>query len=893
MAVLSDLRYSARSLTRTPGLAVALVLTIAFGIGSNAAVHGFVRGLLARDMPLPNGDAVVSVVGADAEGAGPVSYDDYLSIKGYGEVFEWVGAARESQGTIVVGGRPSILPVAAVTPELAALFQLAPDERVVVSHRMRQNELRLTADVSGEAIRIDGVDARVAAVAPEWLEGLYVGRPVDIWTPWDEASLHDADRSSRSVWVIARLRAGVSIEQAETMINASCRGAASIRVVSYTGLTPDMADGLSRIGTLLRAAAAAVFFIACANVGCLLLSRASARSQETAVRVALGASRGTLARQLLSDSVLISVAGGGFGMLLAMWTTNVVPLLFFDKDAAQLVFAPDLVGIIAASAACVSITIACGLVPLFEIRDDRPAAVLQRENAGPSTSMRRLRMALVVAQMALCCVLVIATGRLFESFRSALQTNVGDPLEAPILATIESSPGSTPSETAASGVKFFRAVEDRVRSVPGVSPRAWVATLPGGLPAWQRFRVEPSELPIREEFMDVAPFTPASLAHITVPPMAGRLFGGQDTPHACRVAIVNEAAARDVFGGDAVGRSIDDPAGQKVEIVGVVASRQAEGARDPIRPTIYYYADQTSIPVAAAGTARFHVPAPMRASSAALDSNVVSAGYFDAMGWTLQDGRLFSDDLPRGCRVGVVNQEAAELYFGGNAVGAAVIDQAGRRTEIIGVVHSAPLRTFQRRVEPSIYFPMAQDFLRGMTLMLNVRETSDSALVDLHRRLEGVPGRGLAPVVVRTLDSHLSKTVLAPSRIATTLVGALAVTAIALGVLGLYGAMTDSARRRRREIAVRIALGAPGWRVIRQVVSEGARLAAAGTVAGMLGSILVARSLAHITPNDGPVAVWVWVAAPLVLLGAVVVASVLPARRALAVDPITITRADN
>lgn len=814
MAVLRDLRYSARSLTRTPGLAVTVVLTIAFGIGSNAAVHGFVRGLLTRDMPLPNSAAVVSVVGADADGAGPVSYDDYLSIKSYGEVFEWVGAACESQGTIVVDGRSSVVAVAAVTPELAVLFQLPLDEHVVVRYRMLQNELRPSADLRADTIRIDGVDARVGAVAPEWLEGLYLGRPIDIWMPWAEATIQHLDRSSRSVWVIARLRAGVSADRAEALLNAGPRGADSIRVFPYTGMTPDMAHGLSRIGTILSAAAAAVFLIACANVASLLLSRASARSQETAVRLALGASRGRLAMQLLSDSVLISVAGGAFGMLLALWTTNLVPLLFFDRDAAQLVFEPDLVGMIAVSGACVSITSACGLVPLFEIRDDRPAAVLQRENAGPSTSMRRLRMVLVVAQMALCCVLVIATGLLFESFRSALHTSAGRPLASTILATMESRRGSSPSETASFGIAFFRAAEEAARSVPGVTPQAWVATLPGGLPAWQRVQVERLQLPTREVLMDVALFTPASLAHIRVPPVAGRLFGGQDTVQECRVAIVNEVAAREVFDGNAVGRSIEEPSGQRVEIVGVVATRPAEGANDPIPPMIYYYADQTGIPVAVAGAVRFRVPARLNASNAALDANVVSAGYFDAVGSTLTDGRLFANDLHRGCRVGVVNQEAADHYFGGNAVGAAVIDQAGRRTEIIGVVRSLPLRTFQRRVEPSIYFPMAQDFLRGMTLILAAREVSDAVLADLHRRLEAVPGRGPAPVVVRTLDSHLSKTSLAPSRIATTLVGASAATALALGVLGLYGAMTDSVRRRRREIAVRIALGAPALDVI-------------------------------------------------------------------------------
>lgn len=146
---------------------------------------------------------------------------------------------------------------------------------------------------------------------------------------------------------------------------------------------------------------------------------------------------------------------------------------------------------------------------------------------------------------------------------------------------------------------------------------------------------------------------------------------------------------------------------------------------------------------------------------------------------------------------------------------------------------------------------------------------------------------------MRTLEAHLSKTALAPSRIATTLVGASAATAVALGVLGLYGAMTDSVRRRRREIGVRIALGSPAWYLVRQVVSEGARRAAAGTVVGMLASIMMARWLARMTPHHEPVALWVWVAAPLVLTAAVVVASALPARRALMVDAITITRADN
>jgi ABC-type antimicrobial peptide transport system permease subunit len=136
----------------------------------------------------------------------------------------------------------------------------------------------------------------------------------------------------------------------------------------------------------------------------------------------------------------------------------------------------------------------------------------------------------------------------------------------------------------------------------------------------------------------------------------------------------------------------------------------------------------------------------------------------------------------------------------------------------------------------------------------------------------------------------LSKTALAADRIATILVGAAAATALTLGILGLYGAMSDAARRRRREIAVRLALGAQSWRVIRQVLAEGIKLASVGAVAGLAGSLLVARWLSRVTPTAGGPPLWAWLAAPLVLMVSVAIASVLPARRAAAVDPLTIMR---
>jgi putative ABC transport system permease protein len=884
MSLRADLRYSIRSLSRTPGVALALLFTIALGIGSNAAVVGFVRGLVTRALPVPGLEAAVSLYARDAGDAlGPVSYNAYLSLKAERETFELLGAFRESQGSTVIGGRTLVLSVAAVTPEFADLLDQSLREGIVISHRVWQDEFGGKQDVQGESIRIDGVDGHVADVAPAWLEGLYLGNAVDVWTPLAP----EIGGDSRTYLTLGRLRPGLSPARAQAVVNATRSGPDVIAVLPYSGLTPEMAGGLLRVGTLLSAAAAAVFFIACANVATLLLSRASARSRETSVRVAIGASRGQLARQLLTDSALISLAGGAFGLLLAVWTANVVPSLFFDQDAEQLVFAPDVLSIFVVSATCVAITVACGLMPLFETRHDDPASVLRRESAGPSVAMRRLRAWLIGAQMACCCGLVISTGLLLTGFRAAMRTSAGHRLEQSIIATFKAREGFARPDL---GFDYFSRAEQAALSVQDIASIAWVWRLPGARPVWQSFRVELPQTPSRNAVMDVVAFTPRLLPLIVVPPIDGRMFGGGDTTQTCRVAIINEEAAKDVFEGDAVGRSVEDPAGQRVEIIGVVGTRHPTHSTAATRPTIYYYAEQTGT-VDDAGATRFRVPVQSDPVSAVLDVNLVSSSYFGVMGLAPVAGTIFPDHPPsRTCRVGVINQEAAELYFGGHAVGGAVIDSAGRRTEIGGVVHSTLLRRSQRRPEPAIFFPMMQDFFPRMTLVLDARQADEATVTSVRGRFDSVPGGATGSPSVLTLREHLNRTALATDRIAMVLVGASAAMALALGVIGLYGAMTDAARQRQPEIALRIALGAQGWRVVRQILSEGAVLAGAGAIAGMLGSVLVARWLSRIMPTAGSPTIGVWLTAPLVLAVAVAIASVLPARRALAVDPLAVMR---
>lgn len=879
--MLRNLRYSARSFTRTPGLALALLFTVALGIASIVCVRGFARGLTQPSFPLGSLDRLVSVFAQNAQlEPGPLSKQQYLHAQNRHDLFQWLGAARVSPGTVAMAGQTAFVPVAAVTPNLAEVFGLRLDKGVVISYRIWQTGFGASANVRGKHIQIDGVPARIGGIAPDWLQGVYRDRPVDVWMPLPDQTLQRLDDNSRNLWVLARLARRISPSRAKLVVEPSDR-ASELRVLPYAGLTPERAASLSRIGTLLNFAGAAVFLIACLNVALFLLGRASARFHETALRVAVGARRGQLARELLSDSIVTSVAGGALGMLLAMWTSSLVPALLYEQDAQHLVFAPDLFSIAEAVFVFVGIMIVCGLSPAIVIPLDRPMSVIQRDSAGDSREIRRLRLGLVAAQMTSCCVLVISTAFLVAGLRTALVTAAGRRLGHTVFASVQANP------TAA--LDYFQQAEKEVKSVPGASGVAWAETLPGGQPMLSSFRIAPAQLPLRDVTLDVDWLTSDSLKLFDLPPKAGHMFGIAE--QTCRAATANTEAAEELFGLHTTGRILRDPGAlQPVEIIGVVAMRKSAKAKN--RPTIYFdYTNHQGTPPQRISDARFRAPVASELASADFETNVVSPGYFEAVGAQLIAGRgLSGGSNSAGCRIGIVNQEAANLYFGGNALGAALIDDQGRRISIIGVVRSGPLGAFQRHAEPAVYLPMSQDVLTSMSMIVRVRQVDGPVLTDLRHRLEEVPGRGPGPVLVRTFKTYLNQTSLAPLRIATLLLSASATIALVLSALGLFGALSDAARQRRRELAIRIALGATRWRVISHVLEEGVRLALAGTLAGTLISIALSRWISGITPRSGSLAWWVWFVAPLALAAVVTLASILPARRALMTDPLTIMR---
>jgi ABC-type lipoprotein release transport system permease subunit len=880
------IRRSAKAFARAPGLSFALLLTIALGVGSNAAVYGFLQGLTHPIPPIKGSEKVVSIFRQDrSREAGPLSPDDYQLLENSHEVFEWLGAVRIKPGDAMIDGHSEIATVAAVTPNVArALAIPLANNGVVVSHRIWESEFGGGENAVGSQIRIDKLDFRINGVAPDRSDGLYSDQSVDLWIQSKEQDLQGGNPDRRDLWVLASLRHGVSFHQAQTVLRSGSARLHEVSVAPFTGIATNTARGLARVGMFLSFSAATVFFIACINVSSFLLGRALRRSHETSLRIALGATRSELLRELFADSFVISVAGGAMGLLLGVLTAHALPAFLFEGDAERLSFAPHLLPILTTSMVCIVLTVICGMMPVLGTVTDRPWTVLQRETGSPSKAIQRLRSALVVGQIVACCMLVICTTLLLDGLHSALETTAGHRIGDPVLLTVQAQARPEGPEI---DVNYFTEVEQRAKSVAGLSPLAWTARLPGNQPVWRTLRIQQSPRQYRGVAMDIAWITPDSLTLLDHQPIAGRMFGLNDQVR--NVAVVDEEAATELFGLQTVGVVIRDPSDLPIEVIGVV-KRKTNEAKEQRRPTIYYgYIDQSNAP-SLIKKAQFRVPLVPPGAGIELNADVVSASYFGALGMPWIVGQTFPDHriLGQG-RMAVINQEAADLYFNGKALGAGVIDDSGVRTEIIGVVRSQVFGTFEQQAEPTIYFPMWQDCPPRMTLILKDSKWNSRMAADLRHKIEKVPG-GLPPVAVNTLDRHLAQSGLAALRIATLIGSATAATALILSILGLLSAQSDAERQRQRDRALRIALGAQRWRIVFLVIKNAGRLAFVGTVIGTLLSFTILRLLiAKITAVASP-PLLMWLIAPLLPAAVVMIVSMFPARRASVISPSVIMR---
>ena len=870
-------------------MALALLLSIALGIGCDSAVYGFLQGLIHPASPLQGPGRMVSVFGEDRfRNAGPLSSDQYQGLIRRREIFEWVGAARIAPQSIVVDGRSEIATVAAVTPDVAEALRLPLKGGVVISHRMWVSEPSARVSAIGSRIQISRKDFQIGGVAPGNLDGLYSDQSVDVWVRASEEDLEGGGHERRDLWVIARLSKEVSPGQAQTALERGLSGRL-VSVIPFTGVAPNMARGLSRVGFFLTFSAGAVFFIACINVASLLFGRALRRSHETCLRIALGATRAELLWELFADSLVIAAVGGAAGLLVGVLTARALPAFLFEGDAERLSFAPHLLPIVAAALMCICVTKICGMLPVVGTVTDRPWMVLQRESGSTSKVTTRLRSTLVVAQIAVCCMLVICAAVLLAGMRSEMKTEAGTKLGNPILMTIQAQPLGGPEVDSG----YFNELERKAGSIAGLVPLAWTARIPGNRPTWRDFEIQQWSTTYRDFRMDISWIAPEAIQSLQTTAIAGRMFGINDQKY--RVAVVNEEAAAELFGRGTAGMVIRDPDNQPLEIVGVVkeAGNEVVGqgsSRKRRPPTIYYGIAKGDGSKSIKG-APFRVPTLSPEADVELNVNIVSENYFSALDMSLIAGEKFFDDGgPVQGRVAIINQEAADLYFGGKPLGAGVIDESGERTEIIGVVRSQSFGRFEQHVEPTIYFPMWQDCPARMTLMMRSSKWNGDIESELKRKVESVPGRGTFPTTIKTLDEQLAQSGLAPLRIATLIGAASAGIGLMLSVFGLLSTQGDAEVQRQPDRALRMALGAQRWRIVMLVVQNALWLALLGAAIGVLSSFAEIRLLMADMGELKSPSIQIWFIAPLLPVAVVAMASLIPARSASRIAPGTIMR---
>jgi len=290
--------------------------------------------------------------------------------------------------------------------------------------------------------------------------------------------------------------------------------------------------------------------------------------------------------------------------------------------------------------------------------------------------------------------------------------------------------------------------------------------------------------------------------------------------------------------------------------------------------------------------ARFRAPLTAPSTSIEMNSNFVSHGYLRALGLSLVAGQWFPEHgIAGACRhLGVINQEAADLYFGGSALGTAVIDDSGVRTEIIGIVSSQQLGTFEQHAEPAIYFPMWQEDPGSRTLLIRSQMWNRQVMDQLHGRIGSVPGNDPASPLITPLDTRLVESGFAPLSIARLIFATSTLTALVLSIFGLLSVQSDTERQRRRELAVRIALGAQRRHIFILTIKEIGQLAFGGILAGTLISAASLRMFTNELSTIGSPPFQVWLLAPVLTMLMLVMTATVAGVRALSGEPHSVMR---
>ena len=816
-SLLADLRYGLRLMARNPGFTSVAVLSLAVGIGANTAVFSLVDSLLFRPLPVQRPRELVSLYTSDYSGPafGASSYPDYLDFKNETRLFSGLAAYSPFQAAVVAGDRTeralailasgNYFQVLGVAARAGRVFGRQDDTpaggAVAVLADRFARRLGGEAGLIGQTITINGQSFGVIGIAPIGFNGILSGFDTDVWIPAamlpqvNSGSAALAQRGSRRWMIAGRLAPGATVEQAQARVGVIAgplaqqypeswldlqRKPRRLSVVASTRLGPQFRGTVAGFMSLLMAVVGLVLLVACANVANLLLARATGRTREVAVRLALGAARGRLVRQLLTESLLLSAVSGAAGLLLAVWITRAIGA-FTPPVPLPVPLDPSINVTVLFFTTTLSMAtgLIFGLVPA--LRATRPDLVpALKSETGQLAGGRRFNAghALVVMQVALSLLLLVAAGLFVRTLQQSQLVHLGFDPDRVVVTSVDLA-GAQPTPERATLI--YQEILDRLRQLPDAERVGLAALVPLGLGSSRRgIAVEGYQ------------FRP-----------------GEDTEQ--------------------------------------------------------HY-------------------------------NVVSADYFATMSIPVVRGRSFTDDDDRAGTppVVMINETFGRRFWPGEDPLGKRIKVSGANgpwAEVVGVTEDGHYVSLLDETLPYFFVPFAQSMRPTATVHVRTRAIDPASIVPAIRRAVRDVNANISLFDTGPLTERIGVGLL-PMRLAASWLSVFGAIATLLAAIGLYGVLAHTVNQRRREIGVRVALGADPRAVQALFVAQGMRIVGVGIAVGLAGAFGVTRLLSSFLYGVSPTDAITFAGTSALLTLVALAATYLPARRAARLDPIQALRQD-
>ena len=623
---LQDLRFGLRMLRRSPGFSVLAIFCLTLGIGANAAVFSWVEGILFRPYPaVSHQERLLALSGTEVgvTGGTPISWPDFLDLQRSSTQFDTLFVSKITGTTLSIGDRAERTTGSIVSanyfdaigarPILGRGFEPGEDTGrsthpvTVISYQLWQGRFKGDPEIIGKTQRLNGVVHTIVGVAPEGFYGTFVGWGMQFWVPASMEQIFESggykleDRGARWIEAYVRLKPGVTREQAQQETSAVAKRLEADYPDTNRGrsmqLWPLWQTPFNNARTLLptlEIMLAVVFFvllIACANVGNLLLVRSFARRHEMTVRLAIGASRGRLLKQLLTEGVILSACGAAGGLLLAYWCRHALALLFPARAGVSMHLPGEIDWrVLAVSAGvCVIATLVVGLVPALQSGKIDLAGALKSDSAGVVGSRGRawVRSGLVVVQVSLSFVLLVGAGLLLQSLQRIRNSSPGFSTHGVLSTAVDLVSAGYDAQRAKN---FQDELMDRVKALPGVESAVFARASPLGYGSYSEspiavdgYQPPPEEQPT-VEYNEVGPDYFVTMG---IPLVSGREFTRADDEKAALVAVVNETmAARYWRGKDPIGERVQ-VRGRWMRVVGVAKDSKYQSVRETPKPFFY------------------------------------------------------------------------------------------------------------------------------------------------------------------------------------------------------------------------------------------------------------------------------------------------------------------